>query len=379
MISTILKSGETTRFALDYNERKVDAGVAAVIGVRNMPGDDAYTIRTTLMGLEENAAISVKARHLAYHMSVSPGEEDKVEEASVMRYIDSVMEGMGYAEQPYAIYRHNDIDREHYHVVSVKAGKNGHIIGSRNDRYRLMKLQETYSKIFGFHHGLPPEARKKDAPAKGGGLMQGLRADIMDALDNYDWDNILEARLILKEHGIEMRRKYGKDNRPLMSFRYKAADGSVTSRVYSAKSLFPDTVLEDILQKKKAECTERRRTGSGAERAAVAARFCEKRTSTVEEFQGAMAQVGFSSVFLDKSGRETEKEDEIAVVVITDIENRSLFVLHEVERQVAEALKKKPFKRKPAKRNPLSRQDVEILQQRLPQAGDTKRRKSTNH
>lgn len=381
MISTILKSGETTHFALDYNEKKVNAGVATVIGVRNMSGNDAYTIRTTLLEMEENAAISVKASHLAYHMSVSPGEEDReIDEDDVITYIDGIMIGMGYGERPYVIYRHNDIDREHYHVVSVRVGTNGHVVDSRFEQKRLMQLQETYSKILGFHHGLPPEAKKKGAPSKGGGLMKQLRTGIMDTLDGYDWDNILEARLLLKENGIEMRRKSGKDNKSIMYFRYKAADGSVTSRVYSAKTLFPDVVLEDILQRKKGECAERRKAdGSSAERVAMAARFCEKNTSSVEEFRNAMRQAGFSCAFINKSGRETEKESEIAVVVITDTENRSLFVLHEVERQVAAALKKKPFKRRSAKRNPLSKQDVEILLQRLPLAGNIRRGKFTNH
>ncbi|WP_289110539.1 relaxase/mobilization nuclease domain-containing protein, partial [uncultured Alistipes sp.] len=36
------------------------------------------------------------------------------------------MERMGYGDQPYIVFKHNDISREHLHLVSLRVDENGH-------------------------------------------------------------------------------------------------------------------------------------------------------------------------------------------------------------------------------------------------------------
>jgi hypothetical protein len=36
------------------------------------------------------------------------------------------MERMGYGEQPYIVFKHKDIDRQHLHIVSLRVDENGH-------------------------------------------------------------------------------------------------------------------------------------------------------------------------------------------------------------------------------------------------------------
>lgn len=103
-----------------YNERKVYAGQAEVSAVRNLPSDDGGTILMALTALEENPAVVTQARHLAFHMGVNPGEDDAVgdDEEKMLEIIDELMAGLGYAEQPYVVYRHKDIERDHYEIMS---------------------------------------------------------------------------------------------------------------------------------------------------------------------------------------------------------------------------------------------------------------------
>lgn len=231
-----------------------------------------------------------------------------------------------------------------------------------------MKLQKEYSKVFNFHPGLSPEAKERKTKIKAEAvdagsrdLLQKIRANVEDVIDGYSWSNALEVKLLLKGRGIEMRRRYKGDNIST-SFICKDADGRSVSRPFSAKKLFPDEWFEDMLKAKKERCEKKRAAdGSINARVACVARFCEKKTESVSEFGYALSQMGFSAVFLDKYGRETVNAENIAVVILTDIENRSLFVLHEEERRTAANLTKKPFKRKGMKKRPLEETDVERL------------------
>ena len=70
------------------------------------------------------------------------------------------MGGLGYGEQPYIIYRHNDIDRTHYHVVSIRINHDGRKIPDRLERRKCNSLLKDMAPRFGIQVG-------RARPAKG--------------------------------------------------------------------------------------------------------------------------------------------------------------------------------------------------------------------
>ena len=99
-----------------------------ILATRNVPED------TTLADeFERLKLLSIKKRrngppiqNVAFHMSVNPSDSDrKLDEAETVQLIDDVMESLGYGQQPYRIYKHTDIPRQHYHVISCRAGQDG--------------------------------------------------------------------------------------------------------------------------------------------------------------------------------------------------------------------------------------------------------------
>ena len=67
----------------------------------------------------------------------SPGgalryNKEKVDkdEAEVLFWLREItqeyMERMGYGNQPYIVFKHKDIDRQHLHIVSLRVDENGH-------------------------------------------------------------------------------------------------------------------------------------------------------------------------------------------------------------------------------------------------------------
>lgn len=147
-----------------YNEAKARRGEtdellneegnkSKVLAERNIPEGSSITKEAERLRLDnlKKHRHGPTVKNVTFHMSVNPSETDrKNDEETIVAMIDEIMEGMGYKDQPYKIYRHNDIDREHYHVVSVRAGKNGKKINDSFERLKLLSVVRGLSLKYGF-------------------------------------------------------------------------------------------------------------------------------------------------------------------------------------------------------------------------------------
>ena len=110
----IHKSRPSVSGSLEYNERKVEAGKAEKVFLSkiNDPNDPMATF-----DIYERA--NIKTKFTSFHVSFSPDKTDRMTEEETINFIKDWMAAMGYADQPYIIYKHHDIDRAHYHLVST--------------------------------------------------------------------------------------------------------------------------------------------------------------------------------------------------------------------------------------------------------------------
>lgn len=153
MVIKIQRSAASCRGPVGYNERKVASGEAQVIGVSNMDGNSLATVLRTFESYEHNPAISAKASNLAFHMTVNPGPGERMDDAKAMALVRDVMDGLGYSQQPFIVYRHDDTGREHYHIVSVRADRNGKIISNSHERRVLQRVMKDLGPRYGFAIG----------------------------------------------------------------------------------------------------------------------------------------------------------------------------------------------------------------------------------
>lgn len=134
-----------------------------VLVTRNVQEDMSFSEHLEMLRMK--AAFSKKAgrktTNQTFHMSVNPSENDKkLTEKEAVEMIDEIMAGLGYENQPYRIYKHTDIEREHYHVVSSRIAPDGKKIP---DSFERLVLRENLKKIapkYGFHVILSEEEKK---------------------------------------------------------------------------------------------------------------------------------------------------------------------------------------------------------------------------
>ncbi len=145
MVVKIQAATSSASHAVDYNEEKVTEGVAEVVfssKIMNL-SDPMATFQ-----LYENASGSGR---LGFHASVNPSEEDlqKMSQSDMLEFMKDWMARMGYGDQPYIIYAHNDIGRPHYHIISVRCDYDGKMISEWQERKRsrehLKQMEEKYS------------------------------------------------------------------------------------------------------------------------------------------------------------------------------------------------------------------------------------------
>ena len=58
------------------------------------------------------------------------------------------MEALGYGKQPYIVFKHNDIAREHIHIVSLRVDSSGQKINDRFEKRRSKQITDTLERKY---------------------------------------------------------------------------------------------------------------------------------------------------------------------------------------------------------------------------------------
>ena len=184
MIVKIQPPNSNVENAVRYNERKMNGleGIREqqdksstgiedghVLVTRNVPPGrellDLFQERRLLS--IKNKGTGPKLKQQTFHMSVNPSEDDrKLSEKETVDLIDEIMAALGYQNQPYRIYKHTDIERTHYHVVSCRIDENGRKV---KDSFERLVLREALKKLapkYGFSVILSEEEKKKEGLAQ---------------------------------------------------------------------------------------------------------------------------------------------------------------------------------------------------------------------
>lgn len=138
-----------TRNALLYNEQKVTEGVATYFHSANTLSlnpflyDQNHRMKT-LLDIEK---CNPRVKNKCLHISFNPSNADCLilDNRTIRLEIGQMIEHMGYGNQPYFVYKHKDLDRVHYHVVTTRIDKE---TGKKiKDNYEHQKMQRFIQEL----------------------------------------------------------------------------------------------------------------------------------------------------------------------------------------------------------------------------------------
>lgn len=114
----------STKNALFYNERKVERHFAFFYQSRNTPEINPFLgDKNARYGIfKEIQERNTRVQKPGLHISVNPTVSDLVRlgDAGIRTEIDNLMKHLGYGNQPYLVYKHADLVRVHFHIVSTR-------------------------------------------------------------------------------------------------------------------------------------------------------------------------------------------------------------------------------------------------------------------
>lgn len=196
--------------ALSYNQNKVDNGKASVIYSQDVlfSPSETYNVADCMMSFDVHMIANKRTKKPVIHISINPDPKDKVDDEAAKKIALKYMDMMGYSQQPFILYKHEDIERVHYHIVTVCIDKNGNKINDKFEKRRSMNACRTIEKEFGLNiptkKQLYEESLIQKVDYRKGDLGKQIKSITCQLLDIYKVTSMAEYKTLLELHGITL-------------------------------------------------------------------------------------------------------------------------------------------------------------------------------
>ena len=175
----VIHQSNDTRNAFLYNEKKVREGTALYFQSANTLSVNPFLYgqnhRWKILHDIEKENQRVKKKCL--HISVNPSQSDilKLDDRTIRQEIDRMMDHMGYGNQPYFVYKHQDLERVHFHVVSTRIDKaTGKKIRDGYEKDKMQKFIKELEQKYQLKQDAPAELMNLRFSASSKNLKQNL-------------------------------------------------------------------------------------------------------------------------------------------------------------------------------------------------------------
>lgn len=150
------------------------------------------------------AAIPKKCRtkNVVFHCSLNPHPDEKLSDEQLTQIAQEYMQTLGYGEQPYIVFKHNDIAREHIHIVSLRVNSAGEKINDKFENRRSKRITDHLERKYGLIPSTPSKEQRTNAPASQEHLpLDNIRSEmaqtLRELLAHYHFCSLGEFKAIL--------------------------------------------------------------------------------------------------------------------------------------------------------------------------------------
>lgn len=299
-----ISHGSNLYGTLAYNQEKVDEGLGKVLATNLViePGDGAFNASACMQDFERFMPSHITTKKPVIHISLNPHPDDKLTDEQLTEIGQKYMERLGYGSQPYMIFKHEDIDRQHIHIVSTRVRADGSLVSDSFEKDRSNKIRRELEQEY------------KLTPAKGqnqgeswqlapidvsrGNLKKQVANVIKPLSTIYRFQTLGEYRALLSIYNIGVEEIKGENmGKPYRGLVYSALDGEGKRVGKPLKSsLFGKAFGFEGLEKLFDTSKETIKTDGIAKqtRAIVSASLASTRTES--EFRAALREKGIDLV-----------------------------------------------------------------------------------
>jgi len=322
-----MSASNTLYGVLSYNQIKVDENHAKVIFTNRMieRADGIYDIPVCLRSFEPYLLANNKTEKPVLHVSINPDPEDVLTDKQLSEIAQEYMQKMGYGDQPFIVYKHEDIDRHHIHIVSLRVDENGKKIDDRFEHRRSMDA----CRELEWKYGLIPADQKKQQeglPLKpvryeDGNVKHQIANVVRMVARDYHFQSLKEYKSLLSLYntGVEEVRGEikGREYKGLVYFALNDRGEKVGNPFKS--SLFGPSVGIEALEKRMEKSAETIKNRGLKERSKKVIAAAMRTTGNRQDFEKALGKQGISVLF------RTNDEGRIYGATFIDHEQKCVF------------------------------------------------------
>lgn len=198
---------------LHYNENKITEGEAALIMASGFAGEiDQMNVNQKLNRFVHLQELKPDVKTNAVHISLNFHSSEHIKDELLQEIAAQYMERIGFADQPFLVYRHDDAAHLHLHIVTTNITAQGeridlHDIGKKlseparkaiENEFKLVKAE---SKLFKVQSGIKPadlqQAKYGRLPTK-----RAISNVITAVARDYKFSSLAEYNAVLKGFNV---------------------------------------------------------------------------------------------------------------------------------------------------------------------------------
>lgn len=241
--------------ALSYNQNKVDEEQGKVLLSNRMfeSEDGNFSIRRCMECFDMHLPADLKTEKPIIHISLNPHPDDVLSDSQLADIAKEYMDKLGYGNQPYMVYKHEDIARHHIHIVSIRVDDTGKKINDKFEHIRSKQITRELEQKYGLHPAEKkqaadrPELKKVDYRA--GDVKHQLSNTVKALASSYRFQSFTEYKALLSIYNVQAEEVKGEVNgKPYNGIVYSATNdkGEKQGNPFKSSSLGKSVGYEAI-------------------------------------------------------------------------------------------------------------------------------------
>ena len=201
--------------AIKYNADKVNESKGQLLDTNKIfnDGTGKVDIAQALHDFERHMPNQMRTEKPVIHISLNPHPDDRLTDKELTEMAHEYMQRMGYGNQPYIIIKHEDIDRHHLHIVSVRVDEQGKRINSDFTHKRSLAIIQDFERRYNLNKG-EKRGNKQQNPlhpvnTDTGDIKKQVGNTVKAVFSTYQFQTIGELRALLSLYNLTVEEVRG--------------------------------------------------------------------------------------------------------------------------------------------------------------------------
>jgi len=207
--------GKSLYGALAYNGEKVNKEQGRLLDTNGIIDgcDGKIDTALALRVFERHLSANRRTEKPVVHISLNPHPDDVLTDNDLAVIAREYLERLGFGEQPFLIYKHEDIDRHHVHIVTVNVDEQGRRLNQNFLFRRSKRITNELETKYGLHKA-DRKQHRHDNPLRRVDISQGdVRRQVANTVKAvctiYKFRTMGEYRALLSLYNVAVEETHG--------------------------------------------------------------------------------------------------------------------------------------------------------------------------